>query len=328
MARPGRSVMCVVLLALVAGGTACDPGARNEPDATVPLPSCEPDACGAGALCTETRAGIRCDCLPGHAAEGGSCMPDDGRCGDGVVEGRELCDDGNTTPGDGCDERCLTEAVAFADQVVDAPGAVPGADGTTGDPQLAVNGVRGCGAGCGSQDVFSLGLTPDVDNYIVLAWSGRRVGNGPGPDFVVFENAFLSSGGGTFMDLIVVQVSLDATAWVDLPHEYRAPDEHVYSTDPEDWPGFAGRHPVLLHEEDNPVDPFDPRAAGGDAFDLDDLPAGDPTADLIRAEGFRFLRLVSAASLTNPDTGEPYPKEPISNGADVDGVYARWLVPE
>ena len=129
------------------------------------------------------------------------------------------------------------------------------------------------------------------------------------------------------MDPTVVEVSLDGVQWVAFPHDLTAIDETGWSNDPLDWPGFAGRTPVLLHEEDNPVDPVDPGVAGGDGFDLDDLPAGEP-ADTIRSDGFMFVRLSSAAALLNPDTGEAYPRDPISNGADIDGVYAALLAEE
>jgi hypothetical protein len=80
---------------------------------------------------------------------------------------------------------------------------------------------------------------------------------------------------------------------------------------------------VRYHVESNPVDPFDPEQAGGDAFDLDDLPEDDPASRDIRENGFRYLKLVSAPSLINPDTGAPYVRDPASNGADIDGVIAR-----
>ena len=219
---------------------------------------------------------------------------------------------------------CFDElADACADEVVEAPGAT-GVD--FGDPERAVNGVRGGGAEAGGTDVFSLGIEPGVDSELVLRWSERLVLNGPGVDFVVFENAF-ESGGGVFMDLATVEVSRDGVAWVAFEHDYVADDETGWSNDPADWSGFAGRSPVLLHDEDNPVDPVDPAVAGGDGFDLDDLPA-DAEADLIRTEGFVYLRLTSAPAVLNPDTGEPFVRDPISNGADIDGVYAALLADE
>jgi hypothetical protein len=245
--------------------------------------------------------------------------------GDAEDACRDLCLE-KAADAERCQRACESRDVAAADVVVEAPGDT--GEGF-GDAQHAVNGVRGCGDTCGSTDVFSLGLTPGVDDYVVLRWSGRRVLNGPGADFVVFENAFLRGGGpDRFIDPVVVFVSRDGVTWVPFPHDYTAPDETAYSYDPASWPGFAGLGPVRLHAEDNPVDPFDAEAAGGDGFDLDELPDDDAEAAAIKSEGFVYLKLVSAAAHENPDTGAPYPKEPISNGPDIDGVYGRWLAVE
>lgn len=215
--------------------------------------------------------------------------------------------------------------VRLADVVV----AAPGATGTGfGDPARAVNGVRGTGDRSGSLDVFSLGYQVDRNDYITLRWSNARLRNGPGADFAVFENAFLVGATGTFMDLVIVEVSLDGAEFRALPHRYTAPDPRVYRNTASLWSGFAGRTPVRLHAETNPVDPFDTTAAGGDAFDLDNLPGDDDIARAIRADGVRFVRLVSASARVNPDTGANYVRESISNGPDIDGMYGRYLETE
>lgn len=212
-------------------------------------------------------------------------------------------------------------SAAYADVVIDAPSA---GDGRFGDPGRAVNGVRGAGELNGSLDVFS--LAPEgPEAALVLRWSGRRVRNGPGADFAVFENGFVS-GERTFMDLLVVEVSRDGETWVAFPHDYTARDETAYEPDPARWSGFAGRIPVRLNEETHPVDPFGP-GAGGDAFDLDALPA-EGEAGAIRREGFVYVRLVAATARLNPDTGLPFPGDPVGDGPDVDGVYARYPGPE
>lgn len=208
---------------------------------------------------------------------------------------------------------------AAADVVVDAHPV--DLDAPTGDPARAVNGVRGAGERAGSVDVFSLGHDPD--DRLVLAWSGRRVVDGPGADFVVFENAFRHSGG-VFVDPMIVELSRDGESWVSWPHDYLGPDG-VFVDDPAVWSGFAGLTPVGLHVEDNPVDPFS-AAAGGDRFDLAALP-DDGEAGRIKREGFVHLRIVSAAARVDPDTGERFVRDPVSNGADVDGVYARYFHP-
>lgn len=212
--------------------------------------------------------------------------------------------------------------VRLADTVVDAPGAT----GTgVGDPMRAVNGVRGAGASTGSLDVFSRGYQVGQNDYITLAWSNGRLQNGPGADLVVFENPFLINGGGSFMDLMIVEVSIDGVEFRALAHEYTAADPTMYRNDPVLWSGFAGRTPVLLHAEMNPVDPFDAVAAGGDQFDLDTVVGNDALAIAIRAGGVSFVRLVCAPARVNPATGANYVRDPLSNGGDIDGVYGRYV---
>ena len=214
--------------------------------------------------------------------------------------------------------------VRLADTVVDAPGAT----GTGfGDSTRAVNGVRGAGTGSGSLDVFSLGYVPDQNDHITLAWSNGRLLNGPGPDLVVFENPFLT-GSTTFMDIVLVEVSIDGIEFRALAHDYIAPNLAVYVANPALWPGFAGRTPVLLNIDTHPVDPFDAGAAGGDQLDLDTVVGDDPVAQAIRANGVRFVRLVSAPARIDPHTGARYVRAGISNGADIDGVYGRYVMPQ
>ncbi len=225
----------------------------------------------------------------------------------------------------GLDPRC-------ADTVIEAPGAA----GTGfGDTDHAVDGVHG--AGCTSQnavDLYSLSNDPaDENTFIILRWSGRRLENGPGTDFVVFENPFDYDTCGNdrrFMDQLVVSVSIDGTEWIDFPHDYTAPDESVYSEYHSYWHGFAGVTPVLFNEKSNPVDPFDPAAAGGDHFDLDDLvDTGAPeTVEKIKTEGCRFIKLTAAGAVKNNDTDNYFPQDTGANGPDIDGVYGRYLAEE
>lgn len=196
-----------------------------------------------------------------------------------------------------------------ADTVVDAPGEVD-TPAARNDPDKAVNGVVEGALKSGSVDVFSRGFSTDPpNNYLIVEWSGREVIDGDGDDFVVFENAF-ETAGGVFVDPIVVEVSSDADTWTAFPHDYRAEDENEHVRDPEKWVGFAGVTPVGWRSSEC-TDPFAPRA-GGDRFDL---------ADIDR-ESFRYLRLTSAPTVVNPDTGELFPRDFLSDGFDLDGVYA------
>jgi hypothetical protein len=177
------------------------------------------------------------------------------------------------------------------------------------DPELAVNGVRGEGQTQGSLDVYA--LTDDPADELVLGFE-EPVLDGEGVDLVVFENPFDIASGGRFMDPVVVEVSADGESFVAFPHSYGLAE---YSDEPSDWLGFAGITPVLLHEEQAPVDPLSPEA-GGDGFDLAELQP--PVAEV------RFVRLTAASSWVDPLTSAAFPTDPASDGPDIDGVYARW----
>jgi len=215
----------------------------------------------------------------------------------------------------------LTTTAPIMNEVIESPGAT--FDGT-GDPANATNGVRGGGATTGGTDVYSIGISPE--SWLVLRVSEHAVQNGPGPDFVVFENAFNYGDDGVFMDQAVVQVSRDGLTWVTFPFDYTSADETTYSTAPDDWSGFAGISPVRLNQEATPdADPFDAATAGGDRFDLDDLPEADPDAVAIKNHGFTYVRLVAAAAILNPDTDAPFVHDPIANGPDIDGIAVRHV---
>ncbi len=214
----------------------------------------------------------------------------------------------------------IEPSVHLADMVTAAPGATGSG---AGDSNRAVNGVRGGGFGMGSADVFSLGYMDGVNNFITLSWSSGTLRNGPGADLAVFENGFRIQNG-VFMDLIIVEASLDGVEFRELAHDYTATDPTLYSSDPQFWSGFAGRTPVVLNVDTNPRDPFD-AAAGGDAVALATVGGADAVAQEIRAKGARYIRLVSAPSRIDPHTGALYVHDSISNGADIDGMYGRYV---
>ncbi|NLN61368.1 MAG: LIC_13355 family lipoprotein [Myxococcales bacterium] len=220
------------------------------------------------------------------------------------------------------DDSTAHQDARFADIVIAAPGAN---DGRYGDPQFATDGVHGAGERAGNaDDVFTMGHREPL----TLSWSERSVCNGAGVDFVIFENAFrIGDAQQHFMEQAAVALSNDGENFIVFPHDYTAPDETLYSDDPSHWQGFAGVQPVLFNADTHRVDPFDADLAGGDAFDLDDLPDDGALGTEIRRHGFRYLRLIPASALTNPDTGQPFPKDPMSNGPDIDGVAAQWLAP-
>lgn len=312
----------------------CEPITEDAPDVdgdghSLCVEDCDDDPLSSPSRSEQCRGGLDEDCDGSADCFDRDCegtLDCNGQCGNGLIEDGEECDDANDTVGDGCSQ-CRAEVdEQSAGEVADAPGDLGGGFHNANN---AVNGVRGGGPGKGSTDTFSLGYSDGVDNYIIIRWHGLRVLNGPGTDIAVFENPFsIGEDNLRFMDHVVLYFSQDGHVWVPFPHNYLAADETLYSADPDHWQGFAGITPVLLNEDSNQVDPFDPSLAGGDHFDLDDLPDHDPDALSIKEGGFSYLKLVSAPSTANPDTGEPFVRDLASDGADIDGVYARYLVPD
>ncbi|TGL87145.1 LIC_13355 family lipoprotein [Leptospira congkakensis] len=229
------------------------------------------------------------------------------------------------------------DGVWLADTVKSAPGHTGSGIGNSNN---AVNGVRGAGLSGGGVDVFSLYYTL-ANDHIVLEWSGYKITNGPGIDFIVFENAFKVSNPSTyFMDIVIVELSNDTVNWCGFNPNYGFSPETSYSKNPADWPRFAGRNSVLFNEttKNFGYDPnlvFDTNNSGGDGFDLEELSdvsnlaGGSGCNSTLRDElknGFTYIRLSSASSVRwkNPDTNLAFVKEAISNGPDIDGVYARY----
>ncbi len=227
-------------------------------------------------------------------------------CGDGFVEGVEECDDGNKLTGDGCSLDCRTELGPFyANAILGTAVAGPGVT----EPEHLINGIGG------GYDVFSLGYSPE-NSRVALYWKGLSILDGPGDDFVVFENGFqIGDSDNFFMDHLVVEVSSNGEEWLSFPYDYTALEETSYQPKREYWQGFAGVNPVYFREEQG-GDPFNFEVSGGDGFDISEL----------GLTSISYVRLTTAPSLTISDTGMPFVRDGISNGADIDGIYGRYLV--
>ena len=141
-------------------------------------------------------------------------------------------------------------------------------------PDVVLGPPRGRGEGSGSLHVLSLGRSGSI--VLELA---QDVVDGPGPDLIVFENAFRAGDGSLWAEPGVVGVSADGESFVDFP--CAAEDEAG------EWPGCAGVHPTLATDA-NGLAPYDPWVAGGDAFDL-------ATIGVARA---RYVRIVDAGAAT------------------------------
>ena len=146
----------------------------------------------------------------------------------------------------------------------------------------------------GSLDVLTLG----VGGEIILGFGDRLVVDGPGPDFIVWENPFWQGGDPMqpFAELGEISVSMDLEVW----HTFECSGE----LDGAEAPGCAGwnaRQPFELCD----ALPLKPEVVGGDPFDLSEL----------GLEEARFVRIRDLSS-----SGEG-----ITAGFDLDAVGAIHL---
>jgi hypothetical protein len=153
-------------------------------------------------------------------------------------------------------------AAPYASEVISFERGENGGYGMKDFPDVVLGPPKGKGTGAGSLDVLSLG----VGGEIVLGFGERVIDDGPGPDFVVFENVFWADGDPdqAFIEPGEVAVSADGDDWKTFPCDPEAPLDES---------GCAGEHPTLVYDADS-LDPLDPEQTGGDAFDLSavDLP--------------------------------------------------------
>ena len=99
-------------------------------------------------------------------------------------------------------------------------------------PEIIYGPPIGGGTANGSQDVLTLG----GGGEIAFGFGGNAIVDGPGADFIVFENPFDIAGDPTdpYAEPGVVSVSEDGVTWVDFPCEK---DTYPYT-------GCAGWHPA------------------------------------------------------------------------------------
>lgn len=150
--------------------------------------------------------------------------------------------------------------VGFVQKVVSFK---PGPHATHGHdtfPQNLLGPPQGKGHFAGSFHVVSLGCGGEI----TLEFSNPVIVNGPGVDFVVFENAFTlgDPGDETFSEPATVSVSPNGRRWYTFPCKLKNAS----------WPfsQCAGTAPVHSHP-DNKVSPYDVKKAGGNGYDLQTL---------------------------------------------------------
>jgi hypothetical protein len=128
-------------------------------------------------------------------------------------------------------------------------------------PGVVLGPPAGKGNTAGSLDVLSLGAAGEI----VLAFGAQHIEDGPGADFIVFENAFWPGGDASkvFAELGEVSVSNDAATWDTFPCDTTGDGGG-------NFPGCAGVTPTLEYDPLLVV-PLDAEQTGGDSFDLADL---------------------------------------------------------
>ncbi|MCE9600266.1 MAG: LIC_13355 family lipoprotein [Spirochaetia bacterium] len=233
---------------------------------------------------------------------------------------------------------------SVADNVVSAPAQTGSGFRNS---RCAVDGVRGTGTTQGSTDVFSLNAT-GTGASITLEWNGKKITDGTGVDFIVYENAFYQNENTAtrFMEPIVVEVSYDGSRWCGFSPNYTNTPETTYSTNPAHWSNFAGIEPVLYNQDSSAMNAATLfSSGGGDAFDLANLTttattcagvvsnAGCNGTDVTTlrgnsaSQGVRYVRLTAATACTNSDTGALFVQDSgaFSGGPDIDGVIARYV---
>ena len=201
-----------------------------------------------------------------------------------VVDGGFQGPDGAVLPTD----RFVTKVVSFT------PGDCAGF-GAAKMPGVVLGPPIGAGPVAGSLDVVSLGYKGEI----VLSFEPNTIVDGPGVDFIVFENAFWAGGNQNMpaAELGDVSVSDDGTTWKTFPCD-------VSSGPP--YGSCAGWRPVYS-APGNGISPVDPKTAGGDQYDLAEL--GVTSA--------RYVRIRDLGTI--PCSADPAMKS-TNDGFDLDAI--------
>lgn len=143
------------------------------------------------------------------------------------------------------------------------------------------------------REVCSLGL----DGSITLGLRRAVIVDLPGPDFTVFENAFMF-GTRTFAEPGRVEVSRDGITWYAFPFDSLA------------LRGCAGVTPTTG------LNVFNPEISGGDAFDL----------ATVGIDSVRWIRITDVTRIILNNSSHPF-YDPTLSGFDLDAVIAVHTVP-
>ena len=232
-------------------------------------------------------AGAAKDATPGGGGEAGPIADGDGGAyvfGDGGLVLRA--------------DRFVTAVVSFSP--TDCAGF-----GQSAMPGIVEGPPVGGGTGHGSTDVVSLGS----GGSIVVSFAPNAIVDGPGPDFIVFENPFWIGGDSSnpYAEPGEVSVSDDGVTWASFPctptSTRRSVTARASKPPYRQLRRLAGR---LLATRRTGYSPVDPSVAGGLALDL-------ATVGLTHA---RYVKIVDQTHEACPEAGP----RPDTNGFDLDAV--------
>ena len=238
---------------------------------------------------------------------GASASPSSaGDAGD-VESGPVTSSDGGALPADA--SYTIGDASVSASRFVTAvvefsPGECAGF-GAASMPGIVEGPPVGGGTGHGSTDVASLGN----GGILVVSFAPNAIVDGPGPDFIVFENPFWIDGNpsGVYAEPGEVSVSDDGITWQTFPCTPTYDPSASDGTGTEPPYGSCGGWHIIYSAPGNGISPLDPATAGGDAFDL-------ATLGVTHA---RYVRIVDRTMESCPEAGAG---KPITNGFDLDAI--------
>lgn len=128
---------------------------------------------------------------------------------------------------------------------------------------------------------------------IEVGFSGYAIKDGPGDDFIVYENAFRYLNDKVYAEPARISVSSDNVVWYDFPYDSAT------------LIGCAGITPT------KGGDPFDSKSGGGDAFDLATL----------GVDSVRWIRITDITRFVLENPNHRY-YDPTLSGFDLDAVVS------
>lgn len=229
------------------------------------------------------------------SSSGGSPTQDSGDAGDPTSSAGSTAASPDAA---GVPSRFITGVVQFSP--TDCSGF-----GAASLPGIVEGPPIGGGSDHGSLDVLSLGSGGSIE----VTFAPNAIVDGPGPDFIVFENPFWigDQSSNVYAEPAEVSVSDDGKTWVAFPCNPTFDPGATDGTGTSPPYGACAGWGVVYSTPRNGISPFDPAKAGGNAYDLAD----------IGVKHARFVKIVDRTDEACPEAGA---NKPDNNGFDLDAI--------